>query len=96
ENAAYPQGLCAESVAIGACVASGETKIVEALVVADSVAPTTPCGACRQRLREFAADEASIHAADADGVVATYSLGSLLPHSFGPSHLPPSSRKSAT
>ena len=93
ENAAYPEGLCAEAVAIGACIAGGETKIVEALVVADSVAPTTPCGACRQRLREFAADEAPIHAAGASGVVATFTLGSLLPHSFGPSHFIPAIQK---
>lgn len=86
ENAAYPEGLCAEAVAIGACVAAGETEIVEALVAAVSPAPVTPCGACRQRLREFAADGTAIHAADAQGVVATHSLGSLLPHSFGPTH----------
>lgn len=96
ENAAYPEGLCAEASAIGACVTAGETRIVEALVVADSAAPVTPCGACRQRLREFAADEAPIHAANAGGLVATYSLGSLLPHSFGPGHLDPSRRKPAT
>lgn len=87
ENAAYPEGLCAEANAIGACISSGETRIVEALVLAHSPNPTTPCGACRQRLREFAADEAPIHAADATGVVATFPLGALLPHSFGPSHL---------
>ena len=96
ENAAYPEGLCAEASAIGACVTAGETRIVEALVVADSKIPVTPCGACRQRLREFAADEAPVHAADADGIVATYPLGSLLPHSFGPSHVTPASRKPAT
>lgn len=96
ENAAYPEGLCAEASAIGACVMAGETRIVEALVVADSAAPVTPCGACRQRLREFAADEAPIHAANAGGLVATYSLGSLLPHSFGPGHLDTSRRKPAT
>ena len=92
ENAAYPEGLCAEANAIGACVAAGETRIVEALVAAETEAPVTPCGACRQRLREFAAEEAPIHAANADGVVATFPLGSLLPHSFGPSHFLRSSR----
>jgi len=96
ENAAYPEGLCAEANAIGAGIAAGETTIIEALVVADSSVPTTPCGACRQRLREFAADEAPIHAADATGVVATFPLGSLLPHSFGPSHFSPSIRKQPT
>ncbi|MFV0279871.1 MAG: cytidine deaminase [Rhodoblastus sp.] len=87
ENAAYPEGLCAEANAIGACVTAGETQIVEALVIADTSAPTTPCGACRQRLREFSADDTPVHVANIDGVLATYSLGSLLPHSFGPGHI---------
>ena len=93
ENAAYPVGTCAEAGAIAALVVAGETRIVEALVTADSAAPVTPCGACRQRLREFADDTTRIHAADSTGVIATYTLGALLPHSFGPSHLNPSSRK---
>lgn len=87
ENAAFPAGLCAEAVAIGACICAGETEIVEALVVAQAPAPVTPCGSCRQRLREFAADAMQVHAADPDGLRASFSLGSLLPHSFGPDHL---------
>jgi cytidine deaminase len=87
ENAAYPVGTCAEAGAISAMVAAGETRIVEALVTAESAAPVTPCGACRQRLREFADDSILIHAADSKGVVATFTLGALLPHSFGPDHL---------
>lgn len=96
ENAAYPEGLCAEAGAIGACVAAGETEIVEALVAAQSPSPVTPCGACRQRLREFARGETPVHAADASGVVATFLLGSLLPHSFGPDHLASSRRDRTT
>ena len=88
ENAAYPAGTCAEEAAIAALVAAGERRIVEALVTADSSQPVTPCGACRQRLREFAVDDAPIHAADSTRIVATFALGALLPHSFGPSHLP--------
>lgn len=87
ENAAYPEGLCAEASAIGACVAAGETEILETLVVGIAPEPVTPCGACRQRLREFARSDMPVHAANADGVVATFTLGALLPHSFGPGHL---------
>jgi cytidine deaminase len=88
ENAAYPVGTCAEAGAIAACVCAGETSIVAALVAAASPAPVTPCGACRQRLREFAGPATPIHAADQRGIRATFALGDLLPHSFGPSHLP--------
>jgi len=87
ENAAYPVGTCAEAAAIASCVAAGETSITAALVLAQSREPVTPCGACRQRLREFAAPEARIHAANEQGVTATFTLGELLPHSFGPDHL---------
>ena len=86
ENAAYPVGLCAEASAIAAFVLAGETRIVAALVAADSREPVTPCGACRQRLREFADADAPVHAADARGIVASHAMSALLPHSFGPGH----------
>lgn len=93
ENAAYPQGQCAEASAIGQLVLAGGTRILAAVVVgvaggADSP-PVTPCGGCRQRLREFAADDAPIWAADAQAVRGRYTLGALLPASFGPDHLAP-------
>ena len=50
--------------------------------------PVTPCGGCRQRLREFAADDLPIWAADGQAVRGRYTLGALLPASFGPDHLP--------
>ncbi len=85
ENAAYPVGTCAEAGAIAAMVAAGERRIVEALVVGDGVALVTPCGACRQRLREFANAALIVHVACRDGVRATFTLETLLPHAFGPS-----------
>ena len=54
ENAAYPQGQCAEASAIGALVAGGGGRIAEVVVAAPSRELCTPCGGCRQRLREFA------------------------------------------
>ena len=53
ENAAYPTGICAEAGAISAMIASGERQIAEILVLGDGAALVTPCGACRQRIREF-------------------------------------------
>lgn len=87
ENAAYPQGLCAEAVALGQLVASGGRRIAAVVVVGESARPITPCGACRQRLREFADDDLPILAADLSGVRARHTLGELLPASFGPEHL---------
>ena len=87
ENAAYPQGQCAEASAIGALVAGGGGQVVEVVVAAPSQELCTPCGGCRQRLREFAADDAPIHLVDLERVRRTASLGELLPLSFGPEHL---------
>jgi cytidine deaminase len=87
ENAAYPQGACAEAGAIAAMVAAGERGIVAVLTVCDGEAIGTCCGGCRQRIREFAGADTPIYAAGPDGVRATFSLDELLPHSFGPEHL---------
>jgi homotetrameric cytidine deaminase len=87
ENAAYPQGQCAEASAIGAFVADGGGRIAEVVVAAPSSELCSPCGGCRQRLREFTPDDAPIHLADLDRVRRTTSLGELLPLSFGPEHL---------
>lgn len=85
ENAAYPTGLCAEAAAIAAMVAAGERRIAEILIIGDGDALVTPCGACRQRLREFAREDTKVHVAGLNGVRATFSLGTLLPLAFGPS-----------
>ena len=87
ENAAYPQGACAEAMAIGAMALAGERRIAEILVVGDGGGLCTPCGGCRQRLREFADAATPIHVAGPEGVRASFTLGELLPHAFGPEHL---------
>ena len=101
ENAAYPEGTCAEAGAIAAMVLAGELEIVEVAVVTDGETPGTPCGGCRQRLSEFASPRVLIHAAtiaatatatattagDTGGIV-TISMADLLPTSFGPEQLP--------
>jgi cytidine deaminase len=87
ENAAYPEGTCAEAGAIAAMVLAGEREIVELVVVTGGAAPGTPCGGCRQRLREFARPDAVIHATTNDGVMLTMTMSDLLPSSFGPEFL---------
>ena len=89
ENAAYPQGWCAEASALSAMVMAGGKRALAVAVCAVAPQPVTPCGGCRQKLREFAADDCPVWVADLDGHRATYSLGGLLPHSFGPEHLNP-------
>ena len=87
ENAAHPEGMCAEAGALARLVAEGGRRIVAAVVVGEGASPVTPCGGCRQKLREFAADDVPVLAADMAGVRGRYTLGELLPASFGPDHL---------
>ena len=87
ENAAYPQGHCAEASAIAAMVMAGEREIAAILVIGDGEALVTPCGGCRQRIREFAGPSAAIHIAGPDGPRRSFTLEELLPASFGPDHL---------
>lgn len=89
ENAAYPQGWCAEASAIAAMVTAGEREIVEVLTVCQGDLVGTCCGGCRQKLREFAALDVPVFACGPDGIRATFTLDELLPHSFGPEHLAP-------
>ena len=61
ENAAYPQGQCAEASAIGALVAAGARTITAVAVVAENEDFCPPCGGCRQRLSEFAGPDTPVH-----------------------------------
>lgn len=88
ENAAFPQGQCAEASALAHLVLAGGTRVLAAVVVGVADAPVTPCGGCRQKLREFAEDDAPVWCADLREVRGRYTLGQLLPASFGPAHLP--------
>ncbi|MBY0299017.1 MAG: cytidine deaminase [Methylobacterium sp.] len=87
ENAAYPVGTCAEAGAIAAMVAGGGRRIAAILVLGEGEALVTPCGACRQRIREFASPDTPVHVAGPEGVRRSFTLGALLPDSFGPDTL---------
>ena len=87
ENAAYPQSQCAEASAIGNMVSQGYTTIKEVLVVGSGDLLCSPCGACRQRIREFAPLSTPIHMCNIDKHLKTSILKELLPDSFGPENL---------
>ena len=97
ENAAYPQGWCAEASAIAAMVSAGETAIETIMVICDGEMLGTPCGGCRQKIREFAIPTTMIHVAGSipeagstgEEVIirSSYTMDQLLPDSFGPEHL---------
>ncbi len=82
ENAAYPEGTCAEAGAIAAMIAAGETTFQTAYVIADAPSPVPPCGGCRQKLAEFAAPGATVTMATVDGDEKTVTIPELLPGAF--------------
>ena len=82
ENAAYPEGWCAETSAISHMIVAGDTEISEIVVVAEKMIKATPCGGCRQRISEFATSKTKIHLCDSNGVLETVTLAELLPASF--------------
>lgn len=87
ENAAYPQGACAEAGAIAAMIGAGGRSIQSVAVAGRGAALCTPCGGCRQRLREFAAPQTPIVICGEQGERARTTLAELLPMSFGPDNL---------
>jgi cytidine deaminase len=88
ENAAYPQGWCAEPSAISALVMAGGTRITEVAVMGNGSVLCTPCGGCRQKIREFARGDVKIHCCTETGeLIRSFTLDELLPFSFGPENL---------
>ena len=87
ENAAYPVGSCAEAGAISAMLAAGESRIAAVVVMGEGDNLVTPCGGCRQRIREFAGLDTPIHVAGPEGIRRSFTLDELLPFSFGPDNL---------
>ena len=80
ENATYPLTMCAERVAIFKAVAAGARKITAVAVVTSNAG--SPCGSCRQVMREFADADMPVYIADLEGHCRTRTLGELLPDSF--------------
>ena len=84
ENAVYPMTLCAERTAIVKAVSEGQREFVAITIATRNGG--SPCGACRQVMREFA-PHLRILLADDAGHVRQFTLDQLLPESFGPESL---------
>lgn len=80
ENEVYPLGQCAERVAIQNMVAHGETRFEALIVVTEN--GSSPCGACRQVMAEFAAPKTVVYIANQDGIIRETTVGELLPDPF--------------
>ncbi|HIE77296.1 MAG TPA: cytidine deaminase [Candidatus Thioglobus sp.] len=87
ENASYPQGGCAESGAISAMIVGGDKRIKQIYIMSDDDDGATPCGGCRQRIREFSDSETLITLCSSEEIIETLSVEDLLPKSFGPEYL---------
>ncbi len=101
ENASYGLSLCAETVALARANCEGDLRrVIEIAVVGGMLdvdgglmgsAQVTPCGRCRQMLKESASlarRDILVHCSSADGTaVASHALSDLLPHAFGPGDL---------
>jgi len=97
ENASYGMTLCAETVAISKANSDGQLQAIREIAVAGGLAghegtaaePITPCGRCRQIIKEVAdltKTDIPVHCAHATGYT-TFRLSELLPHGFGPANL---------
>ncbi|KAG8421059.1 hypothetical protein J3458_002966 [Metarhizium acridum] len=88
ENASYPVGTCAERVALGKAVTDRGLRAFKAVAVATDVAPpASPCGMCRQFIREFCRLDMPVIMFDKDENFVVLTLEELLPLSFGPEKL---------
>ena len=85
ENAAYPQTMCAERIAIFKAVSEGEKEFEVITVVTDNGG--SPCGGCRQVMAEFGLDTIVIMADGSGQIVKETTVKDLLPDAFTPEHL---------
>jgi cytidine deaminase len=82
ENAAYPQGLCAEASAISAAVTQGETSLKRVWVASSLPGHIWPCGGCRQKIWEFSDAGCEIVSVTEDGRTESHTIEALLPLGF--------------
>lgn len=82
ENSSYSLTLCAETSAIAAMVTAGEQHIKEMVVLAGTDTLCSPCGACRQRIYEFATPDTLIHLCNKGSIIRSISINELLPLAF--------------
>lgn len=82
ENASYGATICAERSGVFTAISDGQKNIREYLVMTDSEDPWAPCGLCRQVMLEFSSPETKVHLANLKGVVKSFTMAELVPHSF--------------
>lgn len=82
ENASYGLSICAESSAICSMISSGERLIKSMVVLAGTNLLCSPCGACRQKIREFSTDQTLVHLCNKESVFKTMTITELLPLAF--------------
>lgn len=81
ENAAYPLGVCAEGSAISNMVLSGGKTIKKIMLISTGEQLVTPCGGCRQKIKEFSSDDTQIIVYH-NNKYSHFSMEDLLPQSF--------------
>ena len=82
ENAAYPEGVCAEASAISAAVTQGEKTIRRVWVTSNLPGFIWPCGGCRQKIWEFSAAGCEVVSVADDGAAESHTIEALLPLGF--------------
>lgn len=82
ENAAYPEGVCAEASAISAMVTQGERAIARVWVASSLPGLIWPCGGCRQKIFELARERCPVTSVGADGRAESHDIEALLPLGF--------------
>lgn len=87
ENASYGGTICAERTAATKAVSEGYRKFKSVAVVCAKIPGGSPCGLCRQFLREFGLHADILNISDASGAVTRWTVAELLPDSFGPDSL---------
>jgi cytidine deaminase len=82
ENAAYPEGVCAEASAISAMLTGGGSKIARVYVASSLPGSIWPCGGCRQKIFEFAEPGCEVVSLADDGRAQRHTIEELLPLGF--------------
>lgn len=84
ENASYGLTNCAERTAIFKAVSEGKRKFKKLIVIGDTDAPISPCGACRQVISEFCEPEMPVILTNMKGEILETTVAELLPWAFTP------------
>jgi cytidine deaminase len=82
ENAAYSLCNCAERTALFKALSDGEREFLMLAVVADTVRPVPPCGACRQVISELCPQDMPIILTNLSGKIQQFTVEELLPAAF--------------